>query len=307
MRIEYKILWVEDVKSWYEGSRDLASEYLDDLGFRLTSKLCKTFNEVKAEFELNQLKEYDLLLVDFTLAGSPNGDEIIKFIRDQKENPILTDVIFYSNDIESVRESIKKYELEGVYTAHRNDFTDKLELVIDTTIKKVQEVNPMRGLIMAETSDLDDLMLIIISKILKSGMAEIFEKYINDEIKESIDNVSKKALGALPTTDKITDSRIFTSFHRAKCINKLFKESTKNGNPIGVDKFFDSYNKEVISTRNNFAHVKESIENGEKVLISHATGKKEVFNEERCIQIRQSLIKYRETLENIDKQVDSLP
>lgn len=305
MRIEYKVLWVEDVKSWYEGSRDLASDYLDDLGFKLSSKLCKNFNEVKDEFELNQLKEYDLLLVDYTLAGSPNGDEIIKFIRDQKENPILTDVIFYSNNIEAVRDSIKKYELEGVYTAHRKDFIDKLELVVDTTIKKVQEVNPMRGLIMAETSDLDDLMLEIIMKLLNSELAETFEKYIEESIKESIDNVSNKALGSSPTSDKINDSRIFTSFHRAKCINKLYKETSKNGSPVGMDKFFESYNKEVISTRNNFAHVKESVEGGEKVLISHAAGKKEVFNEKRCVEIRQNLIKYRETLEEINRQIDS--
>ncbi len=300
MRIEYRVLWVEDVKSWYEGSRDLASDYLDDLGFKLLPKLCKSFNEVKEEFELNQLKEYDLLLVDYTLAGSPNGDEIIKFIRDQKESPVLTDVIFYSNDIESVRESIKNYELEGVYTAHRKDFIDKLEKVVDTTIKKVQEVNPMRGLIMAETSDLDDLMLEIIVKVLKSDLAGVFHDYIDKSIKESIENVRKKALGPSDISDKMNDSKIFTSFHRAKCINKLYKETSKKGSPVGIDKFFESYNRDVISTRNNFAHVKESVENGEKVLISHVTGKKEVFNEQRCIDIRRSLIDYRSALEGIN-------
>lgn len=299
MRIEYKILWVEDVKSWYKDNFELAEEYLEDLGFKLTAKLCKNFDEVKQEYDRNKLKEYDLLLVDFTLAGSPNGDEIINFIRNQKNNPILTDVIFYSNDIQAVRDSIKKFELEGVYTSHRTDFTTKFELVVDTTIKKVQEVNSMRGLIMAETSDLDELMLTIIQKLLNSDLSDSFEVYIKNEIDYSLSNVSKKTLATdITISEKINDSRIFTSFHRAKCINKLYKEKK-----IGMDKFFDSYNSEVLSTRNTFAHVKESFENGEKVLISHITGKKEIFNEERCIEIRQTLIKYRDILEGIHTNI----
>lgn len=293
MRIEYKVLWVEDVKSWYKSNFELSKEYLEDLGFKLVSKLCKNFEEVKKEYELNKLKDYDLLLVDFTLAGSPNGDEIINFIRNQKDNPILTDVIFYSNDIQSVRDSIKKFELEGVYTTHRTDFTSKFELVVDTTIKKVQEVNSMRGLIMAETSDLDALMLTIIQKLLKSKISTPIESYINKllhEIPANVDSYLSTDIEA-----KIQNSMHFSSLKKAKTITRLYKLEG-----IGQKGFANLYDKDVISTRNLFAHVTEQEKDGQKVLVSHLTGDKKVFNEERCIEIRHTLIKHREILENID-------
>jgi len=297
MRIEYKILWVEDNKSWFDTMEELCEDFLDDLGFKIECNRFVNYNEVEAEIELNNLKEYDLLLVDYSLKGSPNGDEIIKLIRDQKDNPILTDVLFYSNDIQAVRDSIKKYELEGVYTSHRNDVFTKFELVANTTIKKVQEVNTMRGLIMAETSDLDELMSTIIQKLLKSDMTEQIESYINgllDEITENIKTYLSKDIGS-----KITNSGYFNSLKKAKTITRLYKLKG-----IGQKGFAHLYDTKVISTRNLFAHVTETEKEGEKVLVSHLTGKEEVFNEERCIEIRKDLINFREILENINKQLE---
>lgn len=277
---------------------------LEDLGFKLISTRCANIEEVRTEVEENGLKEYDLLLVDYTLKNSASGDKIIEFIRNIKDTPILTDVLFYSSAIENVRDSMYKLGLEGVYTADRKFIESKFELVVNTTIKKLQEVNPMRGLIMAETSDLDELMLEITNKLLKSKIRPLYEKYILDAMKETVERNNKAVFDdTIDIVEKISDTRIFTSFHRAKCINKLYKVSSKTGSPIGMRSFFESYNKEVIPTRNNFAHVKEIIEDGEKVLISHATGQREIFNESRCVEIRKILIKYRDILEDINKNL----
>ncbi len=89
MNIEYKILWVEDDKSWYGTTLELFSDIVADLGFKLESKKCENIDEVKEEISLNNLKEYDMLLVDFTLKNSASGDKIIEFIRSIKDEPIL--------------------------------------------------------------------------------------------------------------------------------------------------------------------------------------------------------------------------
>ncbi len=295
MRIEYRILWVEDDKSWYATTLELFTDILDDLGFKLHSKKCENIDEVRAEINLNRLKDYDMLLVDYTLRNSDSGDKIIEFIRGIQDEPILTDVLFYSSAVENVRDSMHELGLEGVYTADRKDIEIKFEKVLNTTIKKIQEVNPMRGLIMAETSDLDDLMLNIVTRVLELDLVNQFDDYLLKEIKGTSNNVLK-IIDSNDSTifDKIKDARIFTTFHKAKGINKLHKERK-----IGIDKFFASYEKDIISVRNNFAHVKQSIENGEKVLISHSTGNKEVFNDKRCIEIRKKLIYYREVLEGV--------
>lgn len=303
MRINYNLLWVEDNKSWYGTQKELFEGLMDDLGFKLNCKNCKTLNEVNEEIQKNNLKPYDLLLVDFTLAGSPDGDEIINLIRSNEENPILTDVLFYSNDVQSVKQSMLEYGLEGVYTTHRNEIERKFELVVNTTIKKIQEVNSMRGLIMSETSDLDDLMLKIIHKLLSSEIKEPIINYIHEEIISTAKNNCNKVWNfETEVKDKINDSRIFTTFHKAKCINKLYKVRQ-----IGINNFFQSYDNDIISIRNIFAHVKEvTSDDGKSVLISHVTGHEEVFNEERCIEIRKKLIEYRNILESINNDVDSI-
>jgi len=303
MKINYNLLWIEDNKGWYSTTKELFEDLMEDLGFKLNCKNCKTLNEVNEEIRKNNLKPYDLFLIDFTLAGSPDGDQIINLIRSNEENPILTDILFYSTDVQSVKDSMSEYGLEGVYTSHRKDVERKFELVVNTTIKKIQEVNSMRGLIMSETSDLDDLMLTIIQKLLSSEIKNSIEEYIMREI---ISTSEKNHLNCTSQTkeinEKIKDSRIFTTLHKAKCINKLFKEKK-----IGVDKFFEGYNQHIISTRNIFAHVKEVInDQGNSVLISHMTGQEEIFNEERCIAIRKKLIEYRNILESINNDVDSI-
>lgn len=295
MRIEYKILWVEDDKSWYNTTLELFEGILDDLGFKLKSKKCENIDEVKAEVALNKLKEYDLLLVDYTLKNSDSGDKIIEFIRNIYDEPILTDVLFYSSAIENVRDSMHNLGLEGVYTADRKDIETKFERVLNTTLKKIQEVNSIRGLIMAETSDLDELMLNIIENVFEHDIGDSVKKYSHEKIQETIsDNNARANSSETSILEKIKDGRIFTSFHKAKVINKICSLKT-----MEVEKFFENYNKYVLGTRNNFAHVTESIEGGQKVLISHITGNKEVFNEKRCVEIRKTLIEYRNILEKI--------
>lgn len=298
MRIEYNILWVEDEDSWYETTKELFSDTLEDLGFKLVPTQCKTFEEVKEEIDRNCLKEYDLLLVDFTLKGKDTGEKVIEFIRSIKDKPILTDVLFYSSAVENVRNSMKELGLEGVYTADRKEVETKFEQVVNTSIKKIQEVNTMRGLIMAETSDLDEIMLEITEILLQSDISKEMESYIEEKIIKTISSISEKANDSkIEFIDKISDTRIFTSTHKASVINKLYKSKQ-----IGIKQFYELYDKEILVPRNIFAHVKETTIKGEKVLQSK-TGKQEVFNEARCIEIRKSLIKYREILESIRKQL----
>ena len=71
-----------------------------------------------------------------------------------------------------------------------------------------------------------------------------------------------------------------------------------------LNKFTDDYSKEVISVRNQFAHVKEQVgEDGKMKLISHQTGQEEVFNSERCIEIRKTLIGYNEKLNLLETKL----
>lgn len=308
MTIEYKVLWVEDDNSWYETTKELFSDSLDDLGFKFVSKRCKNIDEVKEEVDANGLKDYDLLLVDYTLKNSDSGDRIIEFIRGIKNDPILTDVLFYSSAVEKVRESMHTLGLEGVYIADRKEIETKFDLVVHTTIKKIQDVNSMRGLIMAETSELDDIMLTIVENFINKGTdhSTVLTDYVFEKVQEFI-STSEEKFKQLQESGSIIElirSPLFHTMIRAKTIQKIVK-LLDNSDFADLKLFTNSYDKDVMSVRNNFAHVKEEIdkETGTKILVSHINGKNIEFTNESCIDIRKVLIQYSERLSSLSQVI----
>jgi hypothetical protein len=309
MRIEYRILWVEDQKSWYETTYELFRDYLEDLGFILTSKRCENIDEVKTEIAINQLKEYDLLLVDFTLKNSDSGDKIIEFIRNINDAPILTDVLFYSSAIENVRDSMKNLGLEGIYTADRKDIENKFELVVNTTIKKVQEVNTMRGLILATESDLAEKMFDIIENIIKNNkiIGALIHDYAFKVCEESVGSKQNDFNNYKKDNDVfalINDTLIFDSNKKSRVIQKIIKEFNKNNNDelAHLSNFSKEYTDEILHPRNTFGHVIPKIINNERVLIPKR-GKEIIFTDQVCIDIRKKLVKYSEKIDIVQSKI----
>src|SRR5689334_9577229 len=127
MRITYNILWVENEKDWLEPSLDYVREIVEENGFDFKYKHVSSEKEIEDLLATeNPLKEYDLILVDLQLDKGERGNQIIENIREHK---IFTDVIFYSQDIQGIRQAVAKHFLDGVYCASRNrdDFEEKFE------------------------------------------------------------------------------------------------------------------------------------------------------------------------------------
>lgn len=299
MRIQYEILWVEDDNNWYEETKEIIKDTVDDLGFKMNCTNIQSFDRFKELIENDGLQKFDLLLVDFKLGDNKEkyGDQVIQLIRNEN---IYTDIIFYSSQLNAVHQKIFENKIEGVYSSHRSSVEHKFPEIFHKTIKKIQEVNTIRGLLMAETSDLDELMTEIIQVALHGDSETKLNNYILDEMKNTISSNEQKVNSEEAISTKITDSRIFTSFHKAKTINKIYKLSPR----IEDEKFFQNYENDVLKIRNIFGHVKEK----DGKLVSTQTGEKEVFevfNEERCVEIRKNLIKYREQLEKLKRVITS--
>lgn len=297
MRIEYKILWVEDNKSWYETTKELFAETLDELGFKLIAKRCENIEEVKVEIQKNWLKEYDLFLVDFTLKNSETGDQIIEFIRSINEQPILTDIIFYSSAVENVRESMHRLGLEGVYSADRNEIDSKFDLVVNTTIKKVQDINNMRGLVMAEVAELDLKMI----ELLKSYVCNLQLKQKEQFIDKRKQSVLKSLNEMIRNFNNISDDSIFE--HRDFNTNHKWRSVKNIAENIGdreiISKLQD-YESDIIKKRNKLAHVKEFVDkNGVSALVDGDF----IFNDDACKIIRKDLQKHADNFEKIKEKL----
>lgn len=301
MKINYNILWFEDIKSSFDAKKQIVQEIVEDFGFSFPEPR----NEIDGtNIEAIDYDNYDLLIVDLNLAGT-KGPALINKIRHNEG--VFTEVVFYSSDGEkAVRNALKEFEIDGAYCAGRDndDFEEKVKKVIRTTIKKVQDINNMRGLIMAETSDLDEMMLEIIQIIIEKYPPEVHSPLIVkifedvgssvNEKKEKYDkwNNTKNISKLLADTLMLDASKKLSAVQHI--IDLLHGELFV---PHKDNKFSEAYKSEIGETRNIFAHVTVIEEDGVKKLKSK---KREiVFTDEYCSEVRAALKKYSKILDEI--------
>lgn len=299
MRLKYKILWIENEEDWVDSICDQIQEHLSDLGFEFEKKLI-------AKEESVNYDEYDLILMDLNLAEQPNGAELIERIRNLN---VFTDIVFYSSiEIDILREKGREKNLEGVYYSGRtpeNSFVRKVCQVIDSTIKKVQDLSNLRGLVMAEVSDLDSLMDDIIQKyyVDQSLLDEFHRKITKDKEKNIKKNLDNDGIDCKKTCklnwhqlniDKLL--KIIDSSQKVRAINILLERHKKQGTVLYKSPnnkgFVDNYNKDIIDVRNNLAHCSSIIENGKEILKTR--GGDLVFDTDMIIEIRKKIRVYHE-------------
>ena len=78
MKLEYKILWIDNVNAIYTDHQSTIEEHLTNLGF--TPIIEKGADYQAFDKFKSNLKQFDLFLLDYKLDGTQNGNEIIKNI-----------------------------------------------------------------------------------------------------------------------------------------------------------------------------------------------------------------------------------
>lgn len=304
MRLKYKILWIENEEDWVDSIYDQIQEHLSNLGFEFEKKLI-------AKEESVNYDEYDLILMDLNLAEQPNGAELIERIRNLN---VFTDIVFYSSvGIDRLREEGRKKNLEGVYYSGRtpdSSFVRKVCHVIDSTIKKVQDLSNLRGLVMAEVSDLDSIMDEIIRKyyVDQSLLDEFHNRVTKDRentIKKTLNNeglaCEKNCTLNWRQFDINELVKKIDSSLKVRAINILLEHQKKQGTVLYQspnDKgFVDNYNKDIIKVRNNLAHCSSIIENGKEILKTR--GGYLTFDTDMIIEIRKKIREYHDLFQKL--------
>lgn len=300
MRIDYKILWFEDSEDWYNSIIEEIEDYLDDHGFKLNSKRFENGNDL----ESIDLSYFDLILMDFNLSNGDNGGRLIESIR---RHDVFTEVIFYSqNSISKLRDELKSKSLEGVYCSSRNpeEFLPKVQKIIFTTIKKVQDLNNMRGLVMAETAILDSKMLDIARRFVENPENHATKIEIKDKVLKTIKDRLKDFESYDPLTDfeKIITNTYFEAALKWRVVKNISDDLAKV-NLINPEQhaLVKNYENEIIQPRNKLAHLKEMTdETGKQVL----TTKGFTFNDEVCVILRKNLQKHLVNFEKIHSALE---
>ncbi len=158
MQLEFTILWVEDQPEDVIGFPVTLERRLRDLGFTLNLINAKNVGELRQTVdERIEDDDVDLILVDFDLGenGENGGDATVE-IRERFRH---REIVFYSGKSPGeLRRVAFEKNIDGVYFGHRPRLADDVVSVIENILRKVVDISHMRGIVMAETSEIDYLM-----------------------------------------------------------------------------------------------------------------------------------------------------
>jgi hypothetical protein len=313
MRIRYKILWIEDDPDYVNELRPELISYMDSLGFNL-SIVHLPHGDDQSMLPKNDF-EYDLILVDYNLSedgkGS-TGDTIIKLIR---SDLVIIEAIFYSSNTSLKLDEILPKTQRISHHLGKTGLPEKIKQIIELTIRKVQDVNNMRGLVIAEVIDLEIKM--------KSILSDFFTA--NDDGAKKQELVAKKLenlTNALKRVEKYDASKVldFIEEHHTindhcsalvRLINYIIKavgsssiEGETQKNTLGLMRDeLEKIRKDAIDLRNIMAHAVEQ-EEGDKIILKSKNGGKVFnFNTQECIKVRQDLRKHSISLEQVAEQI----
>jgi len=294
MKLEYKILWFDDNQEMFESfDLDPLTSGIGNWGFVPGIEFVSSPGEFLSKSPFN---DYDLIIVDYNLEEYGQGQDFIAQIRDQE---VYTEVIFYSAGAASALwDSVGRLQLEGIYVANKNVIIEKILKVGQQALRKVLDVENMRGIVMAEVGDLDHLLDGIVRAAVDSLTPEqqrdVFDRFhsaseeVHGKHKEKLDsfkeNPSVDALLALCDSNKR-----WANYNRAKNHNEILK-AAKLGD----------YVQEILNPRNFLAHgIPEAGENGAEIF--RYQGKIYVFSEEVGITLRKKIIEYKLVFNDVSR------
>ena len=303
MKLTYKILWVDDRIEQPE-FKDMVvriTQYLSEEEFFNVSVITVENSE---DFEKKFSDEYDLIITDYSL-GERNGDYIIKYTREVKG--ILTEIFFYSaqSEIKTMPGLISNSRVTFHQVSGANGYRElylRIKELIDLTIKKFQHIISMRGMVMAETSELDISMEEILKKILTKDIVEN-----NTAKKVTKDKFIKSANDFLDKFKKMNEIEEFElllrkigSEHRWRGLKRNCPKELRTT----FSDILENYKKDIIDERNILAHAKYYKDGSNEYLEnSNPNGVPHKFDSSRCKEIRKKLNQYKKKLSEFESKI----
>jgi hypothetical protein len=296
MKISYKALWIEDHFESVQFAIDGIKDRLEDYGFKfeVDNKISLSEDDLgKLSDKLSQYNPYDMIIFDYDLGTqTKKGNEIARVLR----KSIFTDLIFYSGKAPlELRKILFDSQVEGVFTVSRPDFVDEAWPIIEDQIKRICDINNMRGVILDEMSKIDLRMRGLYNQKYAGLLDEEKELQVKSirknfakkqkSIKKMVEKVNSETLPEMIMTPKETEFNIV----RMR-LSKLFDDDKLLGDK---GKLFKNQRR-----RNQFAHNMAEYDEKNGTVSLH--GFEEIYNFDDFKNIRIELINLLEQIEKLE-------
>lgn len=298
MKLNYKIIWVEDKIETkpFESLLLNIKQFLTDHFFDVEIHTAEDFEDFKVKFNTNG--SFDLVITDYSLNDS-HGNQVIDFIRMDKN--ILTEVFFYSANTQlrtvglANSSRISFYTLEG--TGYHAELQRKIEELIALTIAKFEHIVSMRGMIMHETSSLDEQALEMVNTYIlgndddiRTGLYDELISFFKEKFELSSKCRIKNNINKI-----VKDPLLLSSSQRANVLSSIIDKK-------GFENFISEYKIQVINIRNQFAHAVLEVDENGREFFKNKSGEKD-FNSDFCKEIRRNILKHKNNLDQLEVKI----
>jgi len=298
MKLKYKILWFDDQPGQISSLVRSVEKHVAKLGFSPEVEIRSVISHEEVDEladTLDGYNPYDIIVFDYDLGrNSANGIDIAQALRSK----IYTDLIFYSGSgIASLREKLFRNEVDGVFLVGRDDFLDDIEPIIDDHIKKMSDINNIRGVMMSEVSDMDLDLRDYLHKILDDLDATKSEELLRSfKVKYARD--SGKRLGSIQSKESfqemLQDPHSFTLEHIRLLLKSIFKDDSKVN-------FFDNnqtlHNAQM--ERNKLAHNRDEYTKDGKLILHLHKGEIKEYDFDEFRRVRHDLLAARKGIRDL--------
>lgn len=295
MKLEYRILWFEDDKESVQDVVEALGGLLRQQGFELACVWgeCNAATMTGTVERLQHYNPYDLMVFDYDLGSGLTGEELAQTLRSK----IWTEILYYSANrtFEELSHGMSDRRVEGVFCAVRQNLEERLWNIVESQIKRICDLNNMRGIVLDSMSSVDTAIRTVFSKeygeMTAEGKSSAAGKLVT-KLKERADQAQDFANGISVETvaTAIFDHR-HVDFQMVRQRLSHTHECFKDTAPM----------KGLQDLRNKLAHQPSRFNAHDNVmeLIDQRTGKVEKFTYDRFKGIREQLLAVRDALRTL--------
>lgn len=269
--MKLRIIWIDDSITWVRSVKADIEEALTQEGFTLEIiEYQNTDDAYLAIFE----NYVDLILVDCNLPGQDNGDQFIARLR---KNRCFAHIVYYSQDVKNL--ATVKADKYFQHTSARDGITDTLAEVSDQLYRKYHHPAFMRGMLLSEFIDLENLMEELIAGFFKNE-AEFFKENIIYKGGESYSfSTKQKFISRMLKHEKLSEA------------DKL--------NVTNIDLSTSSFGKKILDTRNVLAHAFPAYDEVSETIKLMSNIKEVEFTSDWFHQTREDIHSFKKKIRDI--------
>ena len=295
MKLEYRILWFEDDHESVQDVIDALRGLLREQGFELVCDwgVCNAATMTGTVERLQNYNPYDLMVFDYDLGSGLTGEELAQTLRSK----IWTEILYYSaNRIsDELSRGMSDRKVEGVFCAVRQNLEERIWRLVESQIKRICDLNNMRGIVLDSMSSVDTAIRTLFSKMYQEMTVEDKSSTTGKLVKK----LKERADQAEDFVEGISADTVATSIFDHRHVDfQMVRQRLSHTHACFKD---TAPMKALQDLRNKLAHQPSRFNAQDNVieLIDQRNGKVEKFTYDRFKEIREQLLTMRDELRTL--------